>query len=242
MEYKEIMENSYYHDNTGMLLKGDCFEVMRNFPDNFINMIVTSPPYNKQAVGGQLVKKIKYNGNLDTMSEDKYQKWQIEVLNECYRISDSLFYNHKIRYQNKIGIHPMKWILKTNWILHQEIIWNRKITGNIRGWRCWNIDERIYWLIKKHPPEISQELAQLTSVWEIRPEMKSNHPAPFPLEIAERCIKIGSKKGDIVLDPFIGSGTTAIACKNLKRRWIGIEKELEYCNMSVDRIKNNIKD
>ena len=124
---------------------GDCLEVMSSLGDNVCDMVLTSPPYNKQAIGGKLVKKVKYNNNTDNMPETDYQDWQISVLNECYRIADSCFYNHKIRYQNGKAIHPMEWILKTKWTLYQEIIWNRKITGNIRGWRCWNIDERIYW-------------------------------------------------------------------------------------------------
>ena len=215
---------------------GDCLEVMKDIPDNSIDMVLTSPPYNKQAVGGRLVKKVKYEENKDTMPEKEYQEWQIKILNECHRVGNVCFYNHKIRYQNGVAIHPMEWILKTKWNLHQEIIWNRKITGNIRGWRCWNIDERIYWLVKEKPKEISQELAQMTSVWNIRPEMKAIHPAAFPIEIAERCIKIGSKEGDLILDPFAGSGTTGVACRNLNRNYILIEKEPEYIDIINKRL------
>ena len=212
---------------------------MRAMSENSIDLIVTSPPYNKQAVGGRLVKKVQYEKNLDTMSEVEYQEWQIEVLDECYRVADVCFYNHKIRYQDGRAIHPMEWILKTKWILYQEIIWDRSITGNIRGWRCWNIDERIYWLVKEKPKELSQNLAQLTSIWRVIPERKSEHPAPFPLEIPLRCIEIGSEKNDLVLDPFMGSGSTALACQNVGRDFIGIEKEPEYVEIARARIKAN---
>lgn len=226
----------YPDDFINKIIQGDCLEVMKQMPDKSVDLVVTSPPYNKQAVGGKLVKKVKYNENKDTMPEKEYQEWQIKVLNECWRVGNVMFYNHKIRYQNGKAIHPMEWILKTKWKLHQEIIWNRKITGNIRGWRCWNIDERIYWLVKEKPKEISQELAQLTSIWDIRPETKIEHPAPFPIKIAERCIMLGSKKNDTILDPFAGSGTTGVACMNLKRNYILIEKEEKYCEIARNRI------
>ena len=219
------------------IIQGDCLEVMKDIPDKSIDCIVFSPPYNKQAVGGKLVKKVKYINNNDTLPENEYQEWQIKVLNECFRISKNCFYNHKIRYQKGKAIHPVEWVLKTKWTLHQEIIWNRKITGNIRGWRCWNIDERIYWLVKEKPKEISQELAQMTSIWDIRPEMKAIHPAAFPIEIAERCIKIGSNENDLILDPFAGSGTTGVACKNTNRNYILIEKEPEYIDIINKRLK-----
>lgn len=218
------------------VIQGDCLEVMKEIPDNSIDCIIFSPPYNKKNVGGKLVAKIKYISHDDNMPEEEYQKWQTIVLNECYRISRVCFYNHKIRYQNNEAIHPMKWILNTKWKLNQEIIWNRKITGNIRGWRCWNIDERVYWLIKEKPKEISQELAQLTSIWEIRPQKRDLHPAPFPIELVERCIKLGTNEGDTILDPFAGSGTTGVACKNTNRNYILIEKEPEYIDIINKRL------
>ena len=220
------------------LLLGDCLELMKDIPDKSIDAVVTSPPYNKQGVGGSLVARVKYIDNIDTMNEEEYQEWQVRILDECYRISNSMFYNHKIRYQNGIGIHPMKWILNTKWNLHQEIIWNRKITGNIRGWRCWNIEERIYWLTKTSVPELSQELAQLTSVWDIRPERDNEHPAPFPIEIPKRCIMLGSKEGDTILDPFMGSGTTGVACVETGRNFIGMEIEPKYFEIAEKRIKD----
>jgi len=221
------------------IICGDCLEILKELPDNSVDCVVTSPPYNKKFVGGKMVKKVKYVDYVDSLPEEEYQKQQIKFLNELYRVSKVCFYNHKVRY-DKFAIHPIKWISKTKWKLHQEIIWNRKITGNIRGWRCWNIDERIYWLVKDKPKELEQKLAQYTSVWEIRPEMKNPHPAPFPLEIAKRCVQLGSDKDDIVLDPFLGSGTTAVACKQLGRNYIGIELSKEYCSIAKKRLEQDV--
>jgi len=218
------------------IINGECIEVMKDMPDNSVDLIITSPPYNKKNVGGKLVKKVKYKDYNDNIPEYDYQKLQIKFLNECFRISKVIFYNHKVRY-DKRAIHPIEWILKTKWTLWQEIIWNRKITGNIRGWRCWNIDERVYWLVKEKPKELTQKLAQFTSIWDIRPERNNPHPAPFPEELAEKCIQIGSNEGDTVLDPMCGSGTTAVACQNLKRNFIGIEISKEYCDIANKRLR-----
>ena len=75
-------------------------------------------------------------------------------------------------------------------------------------------------------------------IWDIKPETKrENHPAPFPIELPSRYIKLFSYTSDVVLDPFCGSGTTAVACHELKRRYIGIEINEEYANIARARIK-----
>jgi len=204
--------------------------------DGDIQCTVISPPYNKKNIGGALVQKVKYENYNDNKNEEEYQKEQIKILNEIYRVSEVCFYNHKIRY-DKGAIHPIEWITKTKWTLHQEIVWNRKITGNIRGWRCWNIDERIYWLVKKSPKELEQPLAQYTSIWSVPPENNNDHPAPFPIEIAGRCILLGSKEGETIYDAFMGSGTTAIASINTNRNWIGSEISKEYTDLANKRIE-----
>ena len=76
--------------------------------------------------------------------------------------------NHKVRYEDGKMIHPLQWLIKTKWNIWQEIIWNRKIAGNIRGWRFWQVEERIYWLVKGKPKELKPKHAKLTSIWEIR--------------------------------------------------------------------------
>ena len=109
----------------------------------------------------------------------------------------SFFYNHKIRWDKGEMFHPMDWLRKTKWLIKQEIVWDRNIAANIRGWRFWQTEERIYWLYKpKDKKDFGVELmskhALLTSVWRLRPEMDKsivfNHPAPFPIEIPTRCI------------------------------------------------------
>ncbi|MCS7318158.1 MAG: site-specific DNA-methyltransferase [Candidatus Dojkabacteria bacterium] len=225
------------------VIVGDCLNVMRNFPDECIDLVITSPPYNKKGKhGGKLVEKVIYDNYGDDMSEEDYQKWQIEVLNEIYRIlkpNGALFYNHKVRYDDGNMIHPVIFLVKSKFIIWQEIIWNRAITGNIRGWRFWNIDERIYWLVKQKPKELIQNYAQMTSIWNIRVETEHKiHPAVFPVDIPKRIIGaiLGEEKG-IVLDPFCGTGTTLVAAKEMGKDYIGIDISDKYVGYAKKRLQ-----
>jgi len=221
---------------------GDVLEILREIPSNSVDLGITSPPYNKkEKYGGWLVSKVIYKGWADKMPEEEYQFWQIEVLNELYRVikdGGSFFYNHKVRYENGKMIHPIEWLIKTKWNIWQEIIWNRKIAGNIRGWRFWQVDERIYWLVKGKPKELKPQHAKLTSIWEIRPEVgHKEHPAVFPIELPTRIIYsiLGEEKG-IIIDPFCGSGTTLVAAKILDKDYIGIDISEEYVNYAIKRL------
>jgi len=230
------------------LICGDSLEMLKQMPDNFVDLGITSPPYNKKEKHkGWLVDKVIYKGVSDNLPEDEYQRIQIEVLNELYRIikpGGSFFYNHKIRWESGVMMHPMDWLRKTKWIIRQEIIWDRMIAANIRGWRFWQVDERIYWLYKpKDKNIVGEELqskhALLTSIWRIRPENRNFHPAPFPIELPTRIISsiLDDKKG-IVIDPYCGSGTTLVAAKILGHKYIGIDISEEYIEIAKSRLQN----
>ncbi|MEO0092187.1 MAG: site-specific DNA-methyltransferase [candidate division WOR-3 bacterium] len=235
-------------DYLNKIIKGDTLTILKSLPDEIIDMGITSPPYNKgENKKGWLVKNVKYSDASDKLSEDLYQKNQIEVLNEIYRITKyggSFFYNHKLRWERGKMFHPIDWLRRTKWIIRQEIIWDRMIAANIRGWRFWQVDERIYWLYKpKGNNIIGKELkprhALLTSIWRFPPEKKNPHPAPFPLALPIRCIFsiMDSDKG-LILDPYCGSGTTLVAAKILGHDFIGIDISAEYITYAEERLKN----
>ena len=229
------------------IICGDALEKLRELPDNSIDMGVTSPPYNKgERNQGWLVKAVKYKKYKDASQESEYQRNQTEVLNELYRVikkGGSFFYNHKIRWDKGEMLHPLEWLRKTKWNIRQEIIWDRQIAANIRGWRFWQVDEKIFWLHKPDGNKIGEELesrhALLTSVWRFPPERNNPHPAPFPLLLPVRCIySVMNEKKGAVIDPYSGSGTTCVAAKLLKKDYVGIEISEEYCRMARSRIKN----
>lgn len=232
---------------------GDALDILRKIPDNSIDMGVTSPPYNKREnKKGWLVNKVVYKGATDNLPEEEYQRIQIDVLNELYRVikpGGSFFYNHKIRWEKGIMLHPMDWLRKTEWVIRQEIIWDRMIAANIRGWRFWQVEERIYWLYKPERgniigKELKSKHALLTSIWRFPPENNNPHPAPFPISLPVRVIYsiMDDKKRGIIIDPYCGSGTTLIAAKILGHHYIGIDISREYVELSFRRLKNYKKE
>ena len=229
------------------VLIGEVPDVLRKIPSNSVDLTVTSPPYNKRnKTHGWLVTNVKYSHFDDHMLEDEYQSWQVEVLDEIYRLTKpggSVFYNHKHRWENGKLLHPFSWLEKTKWIVKQEIVWDRAIAANMRGWRFWQVDERIYWLYKPINDyligkELEPKHAKLSSIWRIKPAARSEeHPALFPLELPVRAIySVMTKKG-VVLDPFCGTGTTLVAAKLLGHNYIGVDISPDYVKIAKNRLK-----
>ncbi len=230
------------------IIQGDTLTILKSMPDEIVDIGVTSPPYNKgENKKGWLVENVKYSVVSDKLPEEKYQEGQISVLNEIFRVTKpggSFFYNHKLRWEKGKMFHPMDWLRKTKWLIRQEIIWDRMIAGNIRGWRFWQIEERIYWLYKpKGKNLIGEELkpkhALLTSIWRFPPETKNPHPAPFPIELPTRIIySILDEKKGLVIDPYCGSGTTLVSAKILGNDYIGIEISEKYIKFAKKRLES----
>jgi len=235
------------------IILGDTLESLKSLPDDHFDVGVTSPPYNKgERHKGWLVKNVIYDNASDKKDENTYQEEQTAVLNELHRVikpGGSFFYNHKLRWERGWMIHPYTWVVKSNWAVRQEIIWNRGIAGNIRGWRFWQIEERLYWLYKplegKEKEPIGRELAsrhaKMTSVWNMRPESKFDWaPNPFPLALPARCILsiMNGTKGRVI-DPYSGSGTTLVAAKLLEQEYLGIDISEDYRRRALERIDNS---
>ncbi|RLA74980.1 MAG: site-specific DNA-methyltransferase [Epsilonproteobacteria bacterium] len=232
---------------------GNSLDILKTIPSECVDMGVTSPPYNKKESNkGWLVNKVIYENFVDKTDEITYQQNQTEVLDELYRVikpGGSFFYNHKIRWDKGVMSHPMDWLRQTKWLTRQEIIWDRTIAANIRGWRFWQVEERIYWLYKpKDDNNIGNELnskhALLTSIWRFAPERDNAHPAPFPIELPTRAIYsiLDKQKNSVIIDPYMGSGTTAIASKLLGHSYIGIDISTHYKDMFTKRLANITKD
>jgi len=228
---------------------GDCLEVMKDFPDESIDVIVTSPPYNKghwsrnrNPNNGFKTKsrRIEYGDFGDNLSPEDYEKQQREFITECLRIlkpTGSLFYNHIDIQHKHQTIHP-KYVY--DFPVKQIIIWNRKNTPKLDKSYFFPITEYIFWIQKTPRSRVyfdRKKTIMNKSVWELSPDTKNKFPAPFPIELPLNCIKACCPEGGLVLDPFAGSGTTAIACQKLGRNWIGIEKEEEYIKIAKARLK-----
>jgi modification methylase len=167
----------------------------------------------------------------------------VDILNEMYRIikSDgSIFFNHKARrHKNKLHL-PTDFISKSNLDVYQLIIWNRLSSPNIRKDVLLPCTEHIYWLTKSKPKVFKENIPKeyQSEVWIINPDRNTKHPAPFPQKLVENCILLTTEENDLVLDPFLGSGTSAIVSKKLNREYIGIEIDQKYIDLSKELLKN----
>lgn len=232
-------------DNNAIYL-GDTLQLLKWFPENFFDITVTSPPYNKQKAKGKLVKEVKYLKANDAQDEEAYQAEQVEVLDQLFRVTKPgghIFYNHKLRWFDGVMVHPMTWVSKSLWDIRQEIIWDRVIAGNLRGWRFWQVEERIYWMQKglTKGEELESKHAKMTSIWRMSPENKfPNHPAPFPVALPTRCIYsiADNKKGLNILDPYCGTGSTLVAANLLGHNYVGIDCSQEYIDQAKARLQS----
>ncbi len=230
----------------GKVHHGDCIDLMNQMPSGSVDIIVTSPPYNiknstgnglKNGSGGkwpqaELIKG--YASHDDAMPHEEYVAWQRDCLHGMMRVlseDGAIFYNHKWRVQG--GKLQDRADIVAGFPVRQIIIWQRRGGINFNPGYFLPTYEVIY-LIAKRGFRLAPKANAQGDVWQIPQESNNPHPAPFPVELAQRCIS--STLGQVVLDPFIGSGTTAIAAEMARRDWIGIDISEEYCNMAQNRI------
>ena len=235
----------------------DVLNGLKQLDDESVDLIITSPPYNKAGLNGVLKKgkrtwvtTIDYGGdvNVDKMNENEYEDWQIAVLNECFRVlkpDGSMFYNHKNRIATGKGeiVSPYKWLFKTKFKIRQEIIWDRTSTNNVQNCRYLPTTEKIFWLTKSVRPKFvrNKKSKYKTEVWDFNFLNNTKHPAPFPIELPDAIIScIPHDKPLLVLDPFMGSGTVAVSAIKHGCDYIGFDKFEEYVDMANKRIKEGV--
>lgn len=217
-------------------------------PDACVDLVVTSPPYNLRNSTGHGMKKPGgmwkscelaingYDAYNDNMPYDEYIQWQRDCLTEMMRLipdTGAIFYNHKWRVQG--GLIQDRHEILEGFPVRQIIIWRRNGGINFNDSYFLPTYEVIY-LIAKPNFKLVHGANAYGDVWDIPQETKNEHPAPFPLKLVERCIS--STNAKVVLDPFMGSGTTALAAKILGRNYIGIEQSEKYVQLANNRLSN----
>ena len=232
----------------GKIIQGDCLIGMSKLAAESVRMVVTSPPYNlknstgngmKDGRGGKWSKAALINGydsHEDMMPHDEYVAWQRKCLDGMMRVlreDGAIFYNHKWRVQD--GKLQDRSDIVSGFPVRQIIIWQRSGGINFNPGYFLPTYEVIY-LIAKPKFKLAPKMNAIGDVWTIQQERNNEHPAPFPVELASRCIQ--AVGGGPVLDPFMGSGTTAIAAEQLGFEWIGFEKSKVYCEMAKERLRN----
>jgi DNA modification methylase len=224
-------------------------------PDGAVDLVVTSPPYN---VG------IKYATHEDCLPLEEYLGMLESVWQECHRVlaPGGRIAINVAGVDRKpylpLHSHITVQMIKLGFHMRGEIIWNKGASvGVSTAWGSWcrpsnptlrDVHEYILVFSKddwamQHKGEtdlISEEFVALTkSIWDFPTisAKKVGHPAPFPLELPSRLIKLYTYKNDVVLDPFMGSGTTCQAAELLGRRWIGVDMDPGYCQLAGENLR-----
>jgi site-specific DNA-methyltransferase (adenine-specific) len=243
------------------IIQGDCLEELKKLSDNSIDLIFADPPYNMQ-LENVLYRpnNTKVNGVDDEwdkfVSFNEYDEFCITWLKECRRILKDtgtiwvIGSYHNIFRVGNIMLNLGYWILN-------DVTWYKtNPMPNFLGTRFTNATETLLWCSKRKENKkytFNHKIMkryngnkQMTSVWQIGlcvggerlkgEDGKKAHSTQKPEELLKRVILSTTKQGDIVLDPFFGTGTTGAVPKKLKRNFIGIEKEPEYIKLANNRI------
>jgi len=227
-------------------------ETMRQIPDNCVAFMVTSPPYN---VGKD------YDEDLDI---DEYLQLLRDVFTETYRVLEPggrvavNVANLGRKPYTPLNQYVSALLTEIGFDLRGEIIWQKaKGAGGSCAWGSWqsaknptlrDIHEYVivaskgsYARVRKGEDTITKEefLEATVSIWNILPESarRVGHPAPFPVELPRRLIELYTFEGDLILDPFLGSGTTAVAAVETGRHYVGYELDASYIEIAERRIK-----
>jgi site-specific DNA-methyltransferase (adenine-specific) len=230
---------------------GDCIEVMRQLPESSIDCMITSPPYN---VGKEYEHQLELDDYLSFTRN--YMHETHRVLKVGGRMCINVCGTNRRPF---IPLHSYISVdaIKIGFLMRGEIVWVKNTHGRSTAWGSWrsasnpvltDTSERILVFSKgdykkdgrgKKNTITSGEFKDwITGVWYFNTEniKRVKHPAPFPIELPSRLIKLYTFEGDVVMDPFVGSGTTAVAAKSLSRHYIGIDSSKEYCNLAVERL------
>ena len=248
-------ENELSAKFVNKIICGDSETILKEFPENSIDLIFTSPPYNFG---------LDYENHEDSIDWNKYFQKLFVIFDECIRVlkyGGRIVINVQPLFSDYIPIHH----IISNFFMQRKLIWKGEILWEKHNYNCkytawgsWKSPSNPYlkytWEFLeifakgdlKH--EGNNNLADITAdefkkwvyaKWEIPPEAnmkKWGHPAMFPEELARRVIKLFSFQRDIILDPFNGVGTTTKVAKELNRRYTGIDISKEYCERAKKRL------
>ncbi len=237
-----------------IVIYNDDFLTTECIKENSIDLIVTSPPYNVD---------IHYESYKDDIPYDAYLQFTEKWLKKVYKLAKDdgrLCLNIPLDKskggQQSVYADIVAVAKRVGWQYMSTIVWNEQNISRRTAWGSW-LSARAPYVIapvemiavfyKKRWKKMKEGISDITreefiewtnGVWTFPGESRKRvkHPAPFPLELPKRCIKLFSYVGDTVLDPFLGSGTTLVACALYRRKGIGVEIERKYCEIAKNRL------
>lgn len=243
-------------NNLNVIYNCDIFEGFKKIEDTSIDLIVTSPPYN---IG------LSYDSWNDNMDWQVYLEWCLNWLSECYRVlkdDGRIAINHYINLhtKNKTSEFPLmdfrELQKKVGFNVYKLIIWDdnsmKKLCafGSFKSASAPHIQTPYEGILISYKKQWKKKIKGISSIdnkyfielvsgkWKLKPETKGLTIANFPIQLPLNCINLLTYKNDIILDPFMGSGTTAIASIMSERKYIGFEISKNYYDISLQRISN----
>ncbi len=244
----------YYEDDAVTIYHGRCEDVLPALAT--VDLIVTSPPYNMGLVPGgngrgmyrpgACVKAGRFRDGYgvhgDAMPQAEYDDWQRAVVALCWGLlSDdgAIFYNCRPRVEH--GVLRMPLGLDFGVPLRQLITWDRGTGIDVTLRHFCTRGEYVALLAKPEFRLVDHSASGMGDVWRLGMEHRDlGHPAPFPLSLPTRALKASGAA--LVLDPFMGSGTTLRSAKDLGRQAVGIELEERFCEIAAKRMGQEVMD
>ncbi|MCX7727453.1 MAG: site-specific DNA-methyltransferase [Chitinispirillaceae bacterium] len=254
-KYNNTKKFILYHKKS-LLLQGDVLDE-KQFDKEIFDLIITSPPYNID---------INYNSHKDDLSYEEYLDFSEKWIRNCFKWSKregrfclNIPLDKNKGGQKSVGADLTTLAQKIGWKYHSTIVWNEGNISRRTAWGSWlsatapyviaPVELIVVFYKEEWKKTTGSKISDITKkefmewtngLWTFNGESKKRigHPAPFPIELPYRCIKLFSFIDDIIFDPFAGSGTTLIAANNTGRYSVGLEIDLKYCELAKQRIVN----
>ena len=211
------------------LFNGDCLEVVRDLKDESVDMVLTDPPYGIDFQSGR--RKVKHN----KIKGDKNLDWLDEFVDEIFRVSKNNTAHYVFCSYHNIDV--FKQAIERKFKVKNILTWvkNNHSTGDLKG----DFAPKTEFIIFFHKGRRFINGKRDNNVLEYAKTKNELHPTQKPVDMLEFMIEKFSDEKNIVLDPFMGSGSTGIACLNTNRNFIGIELDETYFNIAKERIENH---
>ena len=211
------------------LLHGDCLELLQDIPNESVDMVLTDPPYGMNFQSDHRktkYEKIKGDSNLD---------WLDDFVNEIYRVSKPNTAHYV--FCSFHHIDKFKRSIEKKFKVKNVLTWvkNNTSMGDLKG----DFAPKTEFIIFFHKGRKLINGKRDPNVLEFKKTRNELHPTQKPVDMIEYMIGKFSDEGDLILDPFMGSGTTGIACLNTNRIFIGMELDETYFNIAKERIDNH---
>ncbi len=242
------------------VILGDALEVMRGWPDDCVDHCIADPPFNmskKKGLGWAFSSHVTMQEQWDTFSEDEFFRFNVDWLREVCRVVKPN--GNILVFGTFHSIYQLGFILQSglNRRVLNSVIWYKpNAQPNITARMLTESTEQLIWAVNGasagkdkatkwtfnywRAKELNND-KQMRNLWEFAVTPRSErelgkHPSQKPLGLLERLVELGSEPGQLVLDPFGGAGTLAVAAEKLGRNWVLVESEQEYANLAQARL------